>query len=119
MRALGNIIWFLLVGFWTALVWLFAGVLLCITIIGIPVGMQFIKFAHLTVLPFGKKVVTSFGAHPIANIVWILVGGLSMAVAQIVAGALLHITIIGIPFGKQCFKLASLAIAPFGAKVYD
>ena len=115
MKILGNIIWFVFVGLWSGLAWLGLGLLWCITIIGIPFGLQAIKIASLAVLPFGKTVNSNFGKHPIANIIWILLGGLGVAVGHLIAGLVLCITVIGIPFGKQCFKLATLAIAPFGA----
>ena len=117
MKLIGNILWFLLTGLTTALSWLFLGVIWCITIIGIPFGLQCFKFAGLSLFPFGKKTVTRFSSHPIANLLWLLFGGLELAVGYVLLGALWCITIIGIPFGLQCFKLAGLAIAPFGAAV--
>ncbi len=75
------------------------------------------KIAKLVIFPFGKVVKSDFGKHPIANIIWILFGGLELAVGYLFVGLLLCITIIGIPFGKQCFKLAQLALVPFGATV--
>jgi uncharacterized membrane protein YccF (DUF307 family) len=115
MKTLGNIIWFVFVGLWSGLAWLGLGLLWCITIIGIPFGLQAIKIASLAVFPFGKTVNSNFGKHPIANILWILLGGLGVAVGYLIAAVILCITIIGIPFGKQCFKMMTLAIAPFGA----
>ena len=117
MKTLGNIIWFILVGLASGIGWFLLGVLWCITIIGIPFGKQCFKIAKLTILPFGKVVKSDFGKHPIANIIWILFGGLELAVGYLIAALLFCITIIGIPFGKQCVKFATLAIAPFGAKV--
>ena len=117
MRTLGNIIWFLFVGLGSALAWFALGILWCVTVIGIPFGLQAFKMAGLSLFPFGKTVYGNFGSHPIANIIWILFGGLELAVGYIFVGLILFITVIGIPFGKQCFKLASLAIAPFGATV--
>lgn len=115
MRLIGNIIWFLLTGLATAFAWLLLGILWCITIIGIPFGLQAFKMAKLTLWPFGKTVNTNFGSHPIANIIWLVLGGLGLAFGYVVSGIVFCITIIGIPFGKQCFKLASLAAVPFGA----
>ncbi|MBQ4510995.1 MAG: YccF domain-containing protein [Clostridia bacterium] len=117
MKTLGNILWFLLTGLVSALSWIVLGIFWCITIIGIPFGKQCFKLAGLSLFPFGKTVNTNFGKHPIANIIWIIFGGLELALGFIIAGVFWCITIIGIPFGKQCFKLASLAIAPFGANV--
>ena len=117
MKTLGNILWFLFFGLWSAILWLVLGVLWCITIIGIPFGLQCFKLVKLVIWPFGKTVMTNFGKHPIANIIWLLFGGLSLALSYCIGGVICYITIIGIPFGKQCFKLATLALTPFGANV--
>lgn len=118
MKTIGNILWFLLTGLMSALAWFFLGIIWCITIIGIPFGKQCFKLAGLSLFPFGKRVNSNFGKHPIANIIWIIFGGLELAIGFVVAGVIWCITIVGIPFGKQCFKLAALSIAPFGANVY-
>lgn len=104
-------------GIITAIVWFFLGVILCITIIGIPFGKQCFKFATITLMPFGKDVKLNFGAHPIVNTIWAIFFGWEMFIGYIVSGVLLCVTIIGIPFGLQIFKLATLSIFPFGAKV--
>lgn len=117
MKFIGNLIWFIITGLETAIAWFLLGLLWCITIIGIPFGKQCFKFAGLVLTPFGKTVNTDFGKHPIANIIWIIFGGLGLAIGYILVGVLFCITIIGIPFGKQCFKLAKLALMPFGAEV--
>ena len=117
MKTLGNILWFLLTGLETGLAWFFLGILWCITIIGIPFGKQCFKLAKLSFWPIGAKVDTDFGAHPIANVIWLIFGGIGLALGYLFVGVLWCITIIGIPFGKQCFKLAKLAAMPFGAKV--
>lgn len=118
MGCLGNVLWFIFGGFFMALEWFLAGVLWCITIVGIPVGVQCFKFAGLALCPFGKEVVYGGGAGSlIVNIIWIIVSGIPLAVSSAVLGGLLCITIIGIPFGMQCFKLAKLSLMPFGASV--
>ena len=117
MKFIGNIIWLLVVGIASCIAWFLLGLIWCITIIGIPFGKQCFKLARLFAWPFGSRVNSNFGAHPIANIIWLVFGGLELAVGYIIVGLFFCITIIGIPFGKQCFKLASLAIAPFGAKI--
>lgn len=117
MKTLGNVLWFLLTGLGAGLSWFFLGIVWCITIIGIPFGKQAFKLAKLSFFPFGKTVNTNLGKHPIANIIWIVLGGLPLAIGFLFAGILWCITIVGIPFGKQCFKLATLALAPFGATV--
>ena len=117
MKILGNILWFVFFGIWSAVIWLLLGLLWCITVIGIPFGLQAFKIAKLVLWPFGKTVRSDFGKHPIANLIWLLFGGLELALGYVIGGVICCITIIGIPFGKQCFKLATLAITPFGANV--
>ena len=118
MKTLGNILWFIFGGIIMGLSWVLAGCLWCITIIGIPWGRQCFKFAKLSFFPFGKEVVygTSTGSL-ILNILWIIITGVPMAIESAICGVVYCITIIGIPFGKQCFKLAKLALMPFGATV--
>ena len=117
MKTIGNILWLLFTGIASALAWFFLGIVWCITIIGIPFGKQCFKLARLSAWPFGSTVNSDFGKHPIANLIWIIFGGLELAIGFLIVGLVWCITIVGIPFGKQCFKLASLAIAPFGATV--
>ena len=119
MTIIGNILWFLLGGFLLALGWFIAGLLCCITIIGIPLGVQCFKIAKLALFPFGKEIsydgsgVGSF----LANLLWIIFFGWELALGAVTQGILFSITIIGIPFGIQCFKFARLALMPFGARV--
>ena len=117
MKFLANIIWILLGGIWLALLWGICGIVLCITIVGIPLGVQCFKAAKLSFAPFGKKVILNFREHPIANTIWALLGGWEMAIAYFLIGIVNCITIIGIPSGLQCFKIMKLAFFPFGAKV--
>lgn len=118
MKFLGNVLWFLLGGFIAGLVWMVYGLLWCITIIGFPIGKQCFKFANLCFSPFGKDIEYGGGAiSMIANIIWLLTSGIPMAVVNICWGAILCCTIIGIPFGKQFFKLAKLSLMPFGAEI--
>ena len=118
MNCLGNVLWFIFGGFVSGLSWLLAGCLWCITIVGIPIGRQCFKFAGLAFFPFGKEIEYGGGAvSMIANIFWLIVTGIPMALANAVWGCVLCITIIGIPFGKQFFKFAKLALMPFGAVV--
>jgi uncharacterized membrane protein YccF (DUF307 family) len=118
MRLLGNIIWFILGGFFSFLAYIWGGFLLCLTIIGIPWGLQALKIgiAHLT--PFGKSVVPIKSSIPVLsfllNIIWLLFAGIWIAIAEFVLGLLLCITILGIPFGIQHFKPMRLALYPFG-----
>lgn len=98
--------------------WTLAGVLWCVTIIGIPIGTQCFKFASLAFFPFGKEIRYGGGAISLlANILWLVLSGIPLAIAATVNGILLCCTVIGIPFGLQCFKIAKLALMPFGATV--
>jgi uncharacterized membrane protein YccF (DUF307 family) len=118
MKVIGNILWILLGGLWTALGWFLAGLLCCITIIGIPLGIQAFKMAKISFMPFGKEIVyCDKGGSIVLNIIWILLGGWWLALVHAIAGIIFFITIIGIPFGKQYMKLAKLALMPFGAEV--
>jgi uncharacterized membrane protein YccF (DUF307 family) len=118
MGCLGNIIWFLCGGFISGISWLIMGCLWCITIIGIPIGVQCFKFASLSFFPFGKEII--YGGGPgsfFINIIWLLVTGLPLALESLIFGVLLCLTVIGIPFGLQHFKLAKLGLMPFGAVI--
>lgn len=118
MKLIGNVLWFLFGGLESALGWVIAGLLWCVTIIGIPIGIQCFKFAGLALWPFGKEIEYGGGAMSlIANIFWLIFSGIPMAIGNLVVGLLWCITIIGIPFGLQFFKLARLSLLPFGAKV--
>ena len=117
MKTIGNILWFLFTGLVSAIGWFFLGVIWCITIIGIPFGKQCFKLARVSLFPFGTTVTGNFGSHPIANVIWFIFGGFGLFFGFFFAGLIWCITIIGIPFGKQCFKLAKLAAFPFGATI--
>lgn len=119
MSCLGNLLWFIFGGFINAIGWFFAGVIWCITIIGIPVGMQCFKIARLQLFPFGKEVVTvdDSGVSFILNILWLIFGGIVLCIGNLVSGVIFCITIVGIPFGLQSFKLAKLSLMPFGKDI--
>ncbi len=117
MRFIANVFWFLLTGLWTAIMFFFQGLFWCITIVGIPFGLQAFKYAKLVLAPFGKKVQTNFGKHPIMNILWFIFGGFVTTLMFVFLGIVQFVTIIGIPCGLQAFKLAKLSIAPFGATI--
>ncbi len=121
MKILGNLIWALLGGWLICLGYLTGGIVLCCTIIGIPFGMQSFKMALLGLFPFGQRVVEvdySPGCiGTVMNILWILCGGIWIALTHLLLGTLLCITIVGIPFGMQHFKLMSLAFTPFGKSI--
>lgn len=119
MSFIGNVIWLVFGGFIAFLGWALAGLLWCITIIGIPFGLQCFKIAGLVLWPFGKEVeLGHFGAGGlIGNIIWLILFGWGFALYHLCIGLIFCITIIGIPFGLQHFKYAMLSLIPFGAVV--
>lgn len=121
MSLLGNLVWLIFGGLLMSVSYLVLGFLYCITIIGIPVGLQLFKLGMLSLSPFGHNVVNSadvMGCWPLClNILWIVFGGLEMALTHLAMGLLFCITIVGIPFGMQHFKLALLALTPFGKEI--
>lgn len=121
MSTLGNILWFVLGGVLVALEYAVASLLLCLTIIGIPFGIQTFKMTKLALFPFGHRAVVNEkkdGCLALAmNILWILLGGIWISLTHIIFGVLLYITIIGIPFGQQHFKLAKISLMPFGREI--
>lgn len=120
MGCLGNVLWFVFGGLLSGLAWGLMGCLWCVTIIGIPVGMQCFKFASLSFFPFGKEVNYGGGVGSVLlNIIWLLLSGLPLALHHALWGCVLCVTIIGIPFGMQQFKLAKLALMPFGATISE
>jgi len=121
MKTLGNIIWVLFGGAITAIEYVISSIGMMVTIVGIPFGLQSLKLAELALWPFGKKIRTipsSFGClSTVMNIIWFFIGGLPIALTHLLFGLLFYITIIGIPFGNQHFKLMRLAFVPFGKDV--
>lgn len=118
MSILGNIIWLIFGGLLAGLGYILGGIVLCLTIVGIPFGMQTIKIGLATFAPFGKEVRELDNANSVGrvifNMIWILLFGWEIAIAHLVHGVILAITIIGLPFAKQHFKLIPLALLPFG-----
>lgn len=123
MRILGNIVWLVFGGITIAIEYVISSLLLFVTIIGIPFGLQTFKFAELALFPFSKRVVkreSSSGCLSlIMNIIWFFVGAIPIVLTHFLYGLLLYITIIGIPFGNQHFKLMRLALSPFGKTVVN
>lgn len=123
MNIIGNLVWLLFGGLFAVFGYLIGGLALCCTIIGIPWGLQCFKLAGLVLWPFGKRVVsdtTDTGClHTLFNIIWIICGGWYTALVHIIVGLLLCLTIIGIPWGKQHFKLIEISLMPFGKRVID
>jgi uncharacterized membrane protein YccF (DUF307 family) len=120
MRFIGNVLWLILAGFWLAIGYAIAGILMFILIITIPFGVASFRLAGYALWPFGRVVVrkpTAGVGSFLGNVLWFILAGLWLAIAQIVTGILLCLTIIGIPFGIASFKMAVLAIAPLGKEV--
>ncbi len=122
MKTLGNILWLIFGGIFIAIEYFAASLVLMITIIGIPFAIQTLKLGILALWPFGhesRQDARSSGClYVIMNIIWILVGGIWISLSHLVFGILWCITIIGIPFGRQHFKLAGIALTPFGRDIY-
>ena len=121
MKTLGNVIWVVFGGFVIAIEYVLGSIALMVTIVGIPFGIQSLKLAELALWPFGKKTkhkeTTPGCLSLVMNIIWFFVGGLPIIITHLLFGLLFYITIIGIPFGHQHFKLMRLAISPFGKEV--
>ncbi|MHA6631376.1 YccF domain-containing protein [Pseudonocardia sichuanensis] len=122
MRFLGNVLWLVLAGWWLALAYVVAGVLACVLIVTIPFGIASFRLAGFALWPFGRRVVVARDAglmSVIGNVIWIVLFGWQLAVLHVVAGLLLMITIVGIPFGIASVKLGALALVPLGTRVVD
>ena len=121
MKLIGNLIWLIFGGIAISIGYVISSLCLMITIIGIPFGVQTIKLALLALWPFGKKIVDNGSSggclNVIMNILWLICGGLPICLSHVGLGLLFCITIIGIPFGLQHFKLAGLALTPFGKTI--
>ena len=121
MKTLGNIIWFVFGGFVMAAEYFVSSVLMMLTIIGIPFGIQTLKLGMLALWPFGSYVVNkpdNAGCLCMfMNVIWIFLGGFVICLSHVQRGILFYITIIGIPFGNQHFKLAHIALVPFGKEI--
>ena len=119
MRLLGNIVWFLCAGLLSFIGWSLAGIILCLTVILIPFGLQCFKIAGFGLFPFGKSISPSSNVSSlIFIIIWILAIGWELAVIHLASAFLLCITIIGIPFALQSIKMAGISLFPFGITIY-
>jgi uncharacterized membrane protein YccF (DUF307 family) len=123
MSTLGNLIWIIFGGFVIFLFYLLGSIILMITIIGIPFGIQTLKMANLALFPFGREAVATERSggclHVLMNIIWILFAGIEIAVLHLSLALLFAITIIGIPFAIQHLKMAYLGLVPFGMDIVD
>lgn len=126
MSIIMNLLWIILGGLFVFLGYFVAGIALCLTIIGIPWGIQCFKLSILALFPFGAEVTTRWpestptsGANILLNVVWLIFGGIFIVLNHLVWGVFLCLSIIGIPFGIQHFKLMKLSFTPFGRDIVD
>jgi uncharacterized membrane protein YccF (DUF307 family) len=120
VKTILNLIWLVFSGFWLFLGYMVAGLLLCVTIIGIPFGIAAFRIGVYALWPFGRTTVERQGAGApscIANVLWLLLGGWWLALGHVVTGLLLCVTIIGIPLGIANFKLIPVALLPLGREI--
>lgn len=121
MNIFGNLIWLIFGGLLSALGYLLGGVVLCLTIVGIPWGLQCFKLAELVIWPFGRRVISNGNntgcISVLFNLIWLICGGLYTAFIHLIMGIILSITIIGIPWGRQHFKLIEISLFPFGKRI--
>lgn len=119
MKTVGNLLWLVLCGFWFALGWLFWALIFAVTFVGLPFARQCVELARFSLWPFGRTIVTDPTGTKLGAVgatLWII-PGVIMAIGHVIMGALLYITVIGIPFGAQSMQMAGLALQPFGKKV--
>jgi uncharacterized membrane protein YccF (DUF307 family) len=118
MSLLGNVLWLIFGGFLSGLGYILSGLLLCLTIVGIPFGLMSIRIGFATFAPFGKQVVERPDANSplrvVFNVIWLVLFGWGIALTHLAAALVLCVTIIGIPFAIQHIKLIPLALLPFG-----
>jgi uncharacterized membrane protein YccF (DUF307 family) len=118
MGLVGNVLWVLLGGLVLFLEYVLGGILLCLTIVGIPFGVQCVKLSLLALVPFGREVVDTGASSGflavLMNVLWIILGGIWITITHVVFAVLCAVTIVGIPFAKQHMKLATLSLVPFG-----
>jgi uncharacterized membrane protein YccF (DUF307 family) len=123
MNILGNLIWLIFGGIIIAIEYFIGSIFLMLTIVGIPFGIQTLKMASLSLWPFGRDTVVHTRAsgclYILMNIIWLITGGIWIAITHAIFGLLLCITIIGIPFGLQHFKLTAIALSPFGRDIIN
>ena len=121
MRLIGNVIWLVFGGILISIEYLISSLLLMVTIVGIPFGIQTLKLSIVALWPFGTEIrlrhSNSGCLSTIMNLIWIIIGGFWISLTHLIFGVLFAITIIGIPFARQHFKLAALALTPFGKEI--
>jgi uncharacterized membrane protein YccF (DUF307 family) len=130
MSAIGNLLWFVMGGFFMGLGWWLAGLLAFITIVGIPWGKACFVIGQFAFLPFGKEALSrkelsnqddigTGGLGLIGNIIWFIFAGIWLAIGHVISAICCFVTLIGIPFGIQHLKLAGIALAPIGKTIVD
>ena len=123
MNTIGNLLWIVLGGFIIFFFYILGSIILMITIVGIPFGIQTLKMANLALFPFGREAVQTERSggclHIIMNVIWILVAGIEIAITHLILALLFAITIVGIPFAMQHLKMAYLGLVPFGMDIVD
>jgi len=121
MNSVGNIFWLLLGGIIIAIIYYIVGMLMCITLIGIPFGIQLFKLGTYALWPFGHELVNGPNelgcVSVVMNLIWILLGWWEIAILHVVFGLIFLVTIVGIPFGVQHFRMAIGSIFPFGKEI--
>ncbi len=121
MKVLLNIIWLIFGGFFMALAWFFFGMIMCILIITIPFGLQAFKIGGFALWPFGRTLVDKPDANSplriVGNIIWLILGGIELAIGHLIVGVIMCLTIIGIPLGIANFKMIPVSLIPFGREI--
>ena len=117
MKLFVKILWLAISGIWMAIEFFVCGMILCIMVFSMDFGVQFYKFAGFVLNPFGKKIHVDFNSHPVYNTIWIILLGLASFILYMAMGLFWCITIVGVEYGKQCFRLAILFLMPFGATI--
>lgn len=117
MKLIGKLLWIVFIGLWLSLSFALVGVMMLVTIVFIPFVGPCFRIARVVFCPFDKEVTIDTSSRPVMTVLWMIFGGLEMAASFAMLGALLCITIIGIPAGKQCFKLMKLCAFPYGATI--
>lgn len=119
MKDFGNIFWVICGGFIVAGVWAILGLLFCATVVGIPLGKDLFKCAKFSLAPFGKAPQSNASKNLVVDILWICTFAIPLLLFFIAMGLIYTITLVGIPFGKQCFKMVVLAMGPFNVDFED
>ncbi|HEY4022299.1 MAG TPA: YccF domain-containing protein [Pseudonocardiaceae bacterium] len=122
MKLILNVIWLVLCGFWMAIGYCVAGLICCVLIITIPFGIASFRIAGYALWPFGRTIVdspTAGAASLVGNVIWFIVAGLWLAIGHLITGALLCVTIIGIPLGLANFKLIPISLMPLGKVIVE